>query len=698
MNKQLKASLSLPNSVAPKLAVAEWVQGIIATFGLSVLTKPEPIFKELLVLSATSFCLKDITVEGHLQKLQSISFQQLQIEPALQKMIGDFDLQLWEFFVLVLVAETEHNFLINLALSQLQQPIDNPRVSAHLLQKVLTAFFLDQLIQPTIIDLVQHRLVTAKILKISNEEILAATNFSLAAEFWPLIMRNSYKESSQHRNDIKAADFTWLTAAESQSNLANEYQAALINDAFREQLANIIFLLQKGTTNVLVLRGDTNDAHNISLFIAQHLTRKLRYFDHQNLSSNNSPLLACHYFNYLPVIELQLASGEGYSIQQIKLAQRFSIPIIIILGSEGNVDLPSVIEVTLGAAPLMQRHAMWKQQLAAQSSETLDLLFLARSAFFSANTIQLIVHEAAINAQRHQRKLSLEDILYARYTMCGNKLAQLAQKVACKIDSSALVVPNKVEQQLQRLISRCLSRESLHQGLGNTAKTTASKGVKVLFYGESGTGKTLAASYLANALAAPLFRLDLASVMNKYIGETEKNLSAALDQAAVGDAILLFDEADSLFGKRTQGESSGDRFANMLTNYLLSRIENHPGIVILTSNARARIDSAFTRRLDAVIEFPIPEAKQRYQLWLKHLGSRAPADEFCQFLSCHSELAGGYIRNAVLNAAAIDQGVTGDAIDKEVLLSCLIDEYFKAGKAIPAQLQQYMQRVKRTKS
>ena len=153
-----------------------------------------------------------------------------------------------------------------------------------------------------------------------------------------------------------------------------------------------------------------------------------------------------------------------------------------------------------------------------------------------------------------------------------------------------------------------------------------------LFVGPSGTGKTLAAGWLATRLGMPLYRVDLAAVTSKYIGETEKNLAQLLARAEQAEVVLLFDEADSLFGKRTDVKDSNDRFANAQTNYLLQRIETFDGIALLTSNSRARFDAAFTRRLDAILDFPLPGPEERRALWRSHLGDghRLPPAELNQ--------------------------------------------------------------------
>jgi SpoVK/Ycf46/Vps4 family AAA+-type ATPase len=210
--------------------------------------------------------------------------------------------------------------------------------------------------------------------------------------------------------------------------------------------------------------------------------------------------------------------------------------------------------------------------------------------------------------------------------------------------------------------------------------------VRALFTGPSGTGKTLAAGWIATRLGFPLYRVDLASVTSKYIGETEKNLSQLLARAEQAEVILFFDEADSLFGKRTDITQSNDRFANAQTNYLLQRIENYDGIVLLTSNSQARFDPAFTRRLDFTIEFPHPGPEERRALWESHLGGnhRLEQRELNQ-LAALVDFSGGHIRNAVL-AAAVLTHEESRPIEYADVLAAVGAELKKLGRQLPIEL------------
>src|SRR5205085_8610713 len=186
-------------------------------------------------------------------------------------------------------------------------------------------------------------------------------------------------------------------------------------------------------------------------------------------------------------------------------------------------------------------------------------------------------------------------------------------------DWSQLAIGPQTLAELYNLESRCRHRERLHGAVGAALGAQLNAGVRALFGGPSGTGKTLAARLLASVLQMDLYCLDLASVVNKYIGETETNLSQVFARAEELDVILLLDEGDALLTQRTRVQTSNDRYANLETNYLLQRLESFEGILIVTTNAGDRMDSAFRRRIDVVVDFRPPEAAERWTLWQLHL-------------------------------------------------------------------------------
>ncbi|MDF2235412.1 AAA family ATPase [Albimonas sp. CAU 1670] len=274
-------------------------------------------------------------------------------------------------------------------------------------------------------------------------------------------------------------------------------------------------------------------------------------------------------------------------------------------------------------------------------------------------------------------------------------LAPAARLVPGAPADEALVLPAALREAMAALVARARVRDRLHLGLGPAAAARPRTGLAALFSGESGTGKTLAASWFAARLGLPLYRADLAALTSKWIGETEKNLDGLFSAAARADAVLFFDEADALFAARTDVGDAHDRHANAQTNYLLQRIESFEGVAILASNNRERFDPAFTRRLDAILDFPMPEAPARAALWRAHLGEACavPSAEI-DALAIGADLAGGHIRNAVF-AAAARAAAQGRGIEAADLWAGIAEEYAKLGRPAPARLSPRLARPAR---
>jgi SpoVK/Ycf46/Vps4 family AAA+-type ATPase len=250
-------------------------------------------------------------------------------------------------------------------------------------------------------------------------------------------------------------------------------------------------------------------------------------------------------------------------------------------------------------------------------------------------------------------------------------------------DWSELVVSDLVGRELAALEARCRERENLRARAGRAFARTLNRGVRALLSGPSGTGKTLAARALAAVLHMDLYRVDLAAVVNKYIGETERNLNEVFSRAEELDVVLLLDEGDALMTQRTDVQSSNDRYANLETNYLLQRLETYEGIVLVTTNAGKRIDSAFMRRLDVTIEFALPDAAERRRLWEHHLPAQhAVSPALLGRVVQHCALSGGQIRNAALYATLIALK-SPDGVSDDHLQEALRREYRKAGAAYP---------------
>lgn len=222
--------------------------------------------------------------------------------------------------------------------------------------------------------------------------------------------------------------------------------------------------------------------------------------------------------------------------------------------------------------------------------------------------------------------------------------------------------------------------------MGLRAHAGPGSGTAALFTGPSGTGKTMAAGILAGSLGLELYRVDLAGVVSKYIGETEKNLARVFAAAAATDAVLFFDEADALFGKRTEVRDAHDRYANVEVSYLLQRIEQHDGVVVLATNLRKNIDEAFLRRLQFVVEFPLPDRDHRRQIWQRMFPAAAPLDPALDLdlLADRFELSGGSIRNVAVEAA-FAAAAGGCPIGVDHVWTALRHEHLKLGRVTPAE-------------
>jgi hypothetical protein len=263
----------------------------------------------------------------------------------------------------------------------------------------------------------------------------------------------------------------------------------------------------------------------------------------------------------------------------------------------------------------------------------------------------------------------------------SSRLGELAARLPPGFRWEDLVVPERQRELLQSISAYLRHRDRVLSDWGYEKTVARSQGLKVLFAGESGTGKTMAAQVLAAELGLEIFRVDLATTVSKYIGETEKNLDRIFGAAEGSNAILFFDEADALFGKRSEVGDSHDRYANIEVAYLLQKMEGYPGAVILATNFRRNIDDAFVRRLDFVIDFPFPEPEDRRRIWERVLPDEAPrADDVdLDFLSEKFKLSGGAIRNCSL-AAAFQAADDDGPISMRHLVRAVAQEYGKQGR------------------
>lgn len=256
------------------------------------------------------------------------------------------------------------------------------------------------------------------------------------------------------------------------------------------------------------------------------------------------------------------------------------------------------------------------------------------------------------------------------------RLEALAQRIEPASTWDDLVLPEKQVGMLRQVALHVRHRAKVYQTWGFAAKSARGLGISALFAGPSGTGKTMAAEVLANDLRLDLYCIDLSQVVSKYIGETEKNLRRVFDAAESGAAILLFDEADALFGKRSEVKDSHDRYANIEVSYLLQRMEAYRGLAILTTNRKSALDHAFLRRIRFVVEFPFPDAAQRGEIWRHILPQATPVEGLSIERLARLNAAGGHIRNIAMSAAFLAADA-GEPVRMSHLLSAARSEFAK---------------------
>jgi hypothetical protein len=352
---------------------------------------------------------------------------------------------------------------------------------------------------------------------------------------------------------------------------------------------------------------------------------------------------------------LIVAHEDGDAIQALARFVARVEGLVVVVGREVLSFDSHALRYTVDRPDVPERRRLWQAALGAKASALAPALdTLACQYRLGARRIV----EIAAGAAGHGAGQDIRAIHLA----CAGEMAAmpgLAQRIEARAGWEDLVLPEAQRLALQQIAVHARHRLRVHHDWGFAAKSERGLGIATLFWGDSGTGKTLAAEVLANELGLALYRIDLSAVVSKYIGETEKNLRKVFDAAEDAGAILLFDEADALFGKRSEVKDSHDRYANIEVSYLLQRMEAYSGLAILTTNHKAALDSAFQRRLRFVVHFPFPDQTQRERIWRAIFPADAPLDGIDYARLARLTVAGGTIRNIALSAAflAVEAGV-----------------------------------------
>jgi SpoVK/Ycf46/Vps4 family AAA+-type ATPase len=332
-----------------------------------------------------------------------------------------------------------------------------------------------------------------------------------------------------------------------------------------------------------------------------------------------------------------------------------------------------------------QRLALWQQHLAALP-QSADLSFSAVASKFTLTDGQINAAAqqvaAALKTRPPDEQLVTGDDLHQAARWCSNQaLRELARKIEPKHSWSDAILSPLCARQLHEMYLSVKHRHVVYSQWGFDDKLAYGKGVTALFYGPSGTGKTMVAGILARELGLDLYQIDLSTVVSKYIGETEQNLSRIFHAAEASNAILFFDEADALFGKRSEVKDARDRYANIEVAYLLQKMEEYDGIAILATNLHGNMDEAFARRLHHTVEFKQPDVRMREQLWRGVFPAQTPLSPQLDFtfLARQFDLSGGNIRNAALSAAFLAADAD-QPVSMEMIVTAIARELQKMGK------------------
>ncbi|MEK6302434.1 MAG: ATP-binding protein [Acidobacteriota bacterium] len=522
-----------------------------------------------------------------------------------------------------------------------------------------------------------RRLIDFGVLRVGNvESPRSERTLQVPAPIWEVL-------KGQTRDEIE--NWARIRAREDLSSLDD----LILPYELRARVAMIPALLGSGEASALVVRGpQRNGRRTLAGAIARELGLGILEMiparpddERWGVAGALATLLGA-----MPLVVVEAAPGENVAVPRLGGYQG---PIAVVIGKQGGVSgeaLDNALTVIAGTPGLQERRLLWRASISAAgiASDNYEIETISERYRMTGGNIRRAARLAASNAVLDgAASITPGGVRNACRALNRQALDTLAAEIGASGDWSQVSVASQTLAELYELEARCRHRESLGEAVGFALSSQLNPGVRAMFTGPSGTGKTLAARLLSSALQKDLYRVDLSAVVNKYIGETEKNLNQVFARAEELDVILLLDEGDALLSGRTSVHNANDRYANLETNYLLQRLETYEGILIVTTNAGDRIDGAFQRRMDVVVDFRPPGAAERHAIWQMHLPeSHAIDSALLAEVAGRCALTGGQIRNAALHASllAIEDGgiVTSSKIE-----SAVQREYRKAGAVCP---------------
>ncbi|HWE04976.1 MAG TPA: ATP-binding protein [Tepidisphaeraceae bacterium] len=485
------------------------------------------------------------------------------------------------------------------------------------------------------------------------------------------------------RGDVVQKPLPWASYVAPET--VNPLARLLVPERLRSTLAAAPALLMEKQAATVIIRGPLHNGRRTALAaIAREIGRGV--LEVQGLGRPEEqrakligPLATA--LHAMPIFAC--ASGPG-EVTDLPHLPAYDGPVGVAMGLQGGLSGPWAERAIAIESPMPERQTrrrLWRQALHGATQYADELAHHFRMT--SGNIMRSAVLAKGQALLEGRNDVTPCDVRLGTRALHGQVLDTLAVRLETTGDWSHLAVADETDHELKGLESRCRNRERLHDAVGAALSSQVNAGVRALFSGPSGTGKTMAARILSSVLEKDLYRLDLSAVVNKYIGETEKQLGQVFSAVEELDVILLIDEGDALLTQRTAVTSSNDRYANLETNYLLQRLEAFGGIVVITTNAGDRIDSAFRRRIDVTVEFRAPSATERWEVWNSHLSADHKVDaDYLGEVSQRCTLTGGQIRNAALHASLLAME-NGRIITAQHLESAVQREYRKAGAVCP---------------
>ena len=411
---------------------------------------------------------------------------------------------------------------------------------------------------------------------------------------------------------------------------------------------------------------------------ADELETVLRLCERRATLSGGAVLLAGH------------ALGEPEPAREAVIArfiERLDAPLLLTGRIRRQSARRAVLSFDVAKPTVAEQQAMWHQALGGDPAALPAARMLANQFHLEPGAIRAAIADA-------RARLTLEDsepdpapdtLAQAAWDSCRAlsrpRLDDLARRIEVSAGWDDLIVPEPQQQMLRAIAAQLRHRATVHTDWGFAGQSERGLALAVLFAGSSGTGKTMAAEALARTMRLDLYRVDLSAVVSKYIGETEKNLRRVFDAAEESGAVLLFDEADALFGKRTEVRDSHDRHANVEVSYLLQRVEAYRGLAILTTNMKEALDTAFLRRLRFVVTFPFPDPVARARIWARMFPQATPTSGLDMARLAQLAISGGQIRSIALNAAFLAADA-GRAVTMADIRAAARNEYVKLEKTL----------------